>query len=149
MPRNDLDKAYVSAEVLADMPNTPRFPPNAPRLVEILAFPSVQLLDVTGPLQVFATANEIAASGSKSVAPYLLRVVAAGGASVTTSSGLALLTQPLPPMESVPDTLLIAGGLAAAYRAQLTANATNSNGRCAVSADLRSRYQAICVDDPV
>ena len=78
-------------------------------------FPSVQLLDVTGPLQVFATANEVAASGSKSVAPYLLRVVAPGGVTITTSSGLALLTQPLPPMESVPDTLLIAGGLAAAY----------------------------------
>ena len=92
------------------MPNAPRFPPNAPRLVEILAFPSVQLLDVTGPLQVFATANEIAASGSKSVAPYLMSVVAPGGASVTTSSGLALLAQPLPPIESVPDTLLVAGG---------------------------------------
>ena len=92
------------------MSKAPRFPPNARRLVEILAFPSVQLLDVTGPLQVFATANEVAASGSKSVAPYLLRVVAPGGATVTTSSGLALLTQPLPPMESVPDTLLIAGG---------------------------------------
>jgi hypothetical protein len=61
MPRNDLDKAYVSTEVLADMPNAHRFPPNAPRLFEILTFPSVQLLDVTGPLQVFATANEVAA----------------------------------------------------------------------------------------
>jgi transcriptional regulator GlxA family with amidase domain len=90
------------------MPNTPRFPPNPPRVIEILAFPSVQLLDVTGPLQVFATANEIA--GSKGAAPYLLSVVAPGGASVATSSGLALLAQPLPPMESVPDTLLVAGG---------------------------------------
>jgi hypothetical protein len=58
------------------MTKAPRFPPDAPRLVEILAFPSVQLLDVTGPLQVFATANEVAASGSKSVAPYLSSVVA-------------------------------------------------------------------------
>jgi len=92
------------------MPNTPRFPPNASRVVEILAFPSVQLLDVTGPLQVFATANEMAAGGSKGVAPYLLGVVAPGGASVMTSSGLALLAQPLPPMDRVPDTLLVAGG---------------------------------------
>jgi hypothetical protein len=60
--------------------------PNAPRLVEILAFPSVQLLDVTGPLQVFATADEIAASGSKSVAPYLLSVVAPGGARIFPST---------------------------------------------------------------
>jgi transcriptional regulator GlxA family with amidase domain len=46
----------------------------------------------------------------KSMAPYLLSVVAPGGASVTASSGLALLTRPPPPTESVPDTLLIAGG---------------------------------------
>src|ERR1700722_10390419 len=92
------------------MPNRPRFPPNAARTIEILAFPSVQLLDVTGPLQVFATANEIAASGSSGAPPYLLSVVAPGDASVTTSSGLALLAEPLPPMERVPDTLLVAGG---------------------------------------
>jgi transcriptional regulator GlxA family with amidase domain len=102
------------------MPNTPRFSPNAPRadatrpnatrVVEILAFPLVQLLDVTGPLQVFASANEMAAEGSKGAAPYLLSVVAPDGASVATSSGLALLTQPLSPTGSDPDTLLVAGG---------------------------------------
>ena len=41
-------------------PSYPRFPPHHPRRVEILAFPSVQLLDVAGPLQVFATANDLA-----------------------------------------------------------------------------------------
>jgi transcriptional regulator GlxA family with amidase domain len=92
------------------MPKGPRFPPNAPRIVEILAFPAVQLLDVTGPLQVFATANEIAAAGSDLVAPYVLSVVAPGGSIVTTSSGLAFQTQPLPSTASVPDTLLVAGG---------------------------------------
>jgi transcriptional regulator GlxA family with amidase domain len=92
------------------MPNAPRFPPHAPRLVAILAFPAVQLLDVTGPLQVFATANEIASGGSRGAAPYRLNVVAPGGASIATSSGLALLTQPLPAMESDLDTLLVAGG---------------------------------------
>jgi transcriptional regulator GlxA family with amidase domain len=80
------------------------------RIVEILAFPAVQLLDVTGPLQVFATANEMAAGGSKGVTPYLPRVVAPGGVSVTTSSGLGLLAQPLSPVDSAPDTLLVAGG---------------------------------------
>jgi hypothetical protein len=92
------------------MSKAPRFSPNALRVIEILTFPSVQLLDVTGPLQVFATANEIAASSSTGAAPYLLSVVAQGDAGVMTSSGLALLAQPLPPMESVPDTLLVAGG---------------------------------------
>lgn len=106
-----MDNAYVSVETLADMPKTPRFPPDAPQSIEILAFPSVQLLDVTGPLQVFATANELAADGSKDATPYRLSVVARGGANITTSSGLALLAESLPPVESsVPDTLLVAGG---------------------------------------
>jgi transcriptional regulator GlxA family with amidase domain len=106
-----MDNAYVSVETLADMPKTPRFPPDAPQSIEILAFPSVQLLDVTGPLQVFATANEITADGSNDATPYRLSVVAPGGARITTSSGLALFAEPLPPMESsVPDTLLVAGG---------------------------------------
>jgi transcriptional regulator GlxA family with amidase domain len=90
------------------MPNEPRFPPPA-RIVEIVAFPAVQLLDVTGPLQVFATANEMATGGSQSAAPYQVNVVAPGGTSVTTSSGLGLLTHPLPPRDSPPDTLLVAG----------------------------------------
>lgn len=42
-------------------PNTPPIPPSGPRRVEVLAFPSVQLLDVAGPLQVFSSANERAA----------------------------------------------------------------------------------------
>jgi hypothetical protein len=29
------------------------------RTVEVVVFPAVQMLDVTGPLQVFATANDI------------------------------------------------------------------------------------------
>ena len=66
------------------MPKSPRFPPNvdsaapAPRIIEVLAFPSVQLLDVTGPLQAFATANEHVTQAGGS-APYDLRVVAKGG----------------------------------------------------------------------
>jgi len=36
-----------------------------------------------------------------------------------------------------------------AIGAQPTASATNSNRRCAESTDLRTWYQAFCVDDPV
>jgi transcriptional regulator GlxA family with amidase domain len=110
LPRNDVDKAHVSIEKLANMPNEPRFPPNVSRVVEILAFPSVQLLDVTGPLQVFATANEIAAGGAEDAASYSVNVVAPGGGTVTTSSGLAVLAQCLPLTEAGLDTLLVAGG---------------------------------------
>ncbi|HZF35935.1 MAG TPA: GlxA family transcriptional regulator, partial [Candidatus Angelobacter sp.] len=41
------------------MPKNPRFTPNRPLRIELLAFPDVQLLDVAGPLQVFASANDL------------------------------------------------------------------------------------------
>ena len=44
---------------LAVMPKIPRSWPNAVRVVELLAFPLVQLLDVTEQLQVSATANDL------------------------------------------------------------------------------------------
>jgi len=99
------------------MPKTPRFSPssnspparNCARVVEVLAYPSVQLLDVTGPLQVFATANEqmVEAGGAP---PYVLRVVAKDCARVTASSGLEIAAQPLPRGNSALDTLVVAGG---------------------------------------
>jgi transcriptional regulator GlxA family with amidase domain len=91
------------------MPKTPRPPPNPLRAIEVLAFPAVQLLDVSGPLQVFATANEIAVRAGDAP-PYALRVVARDGGSIGTSAGLALAAAPLPPMKAPLDTLLIAGG---------------------------------------
>ncbi|MET0220401.1 MAG: GlxA family transcriptional regulator, partial [Tardiphaga sp.] len=94
------------------MPKTPRFPPNADapvRAIEMLAFPSVQLLDVSGPLQVFATANELARKAG-GAAPYAPRVVSKGGRPVTASAGLELATAPLPSLRTPLDTLLIAGG---------------------------------------
>ncbi|WFU79679.1 GlxA family transcriptional regulator [Bradyrhizobium sp. CIAT3101] len=99
------------------MPKNPRFSPssrsramrNSARVIEVLAYPSVQLLDVTGPLQVFATANEqIAEAGG--TPPYVLRVVAKGRACVTASSGLEIATELLPRAGSGLDTLLVAGG---------------------------------------
>jgi transcriptional regulator GlxA family with amidase domain len=94
---------------MAQMPESPQFPPNEPRLIEVLAFPQVQLLDVTGPLQVFASANDhVVQSGGRP--PYLLRVVAQGGFGVLTSAGLGLAAGPLPDTESALDTLMVAGG---------------------------------------
>ncbi len=89
------------------MPKDPRIPPNPPRLVELLAFPQVQILDVTGPLQVFATANDIAGAGGP---PYAIRVVSQAGGAVASSSGVGLLAHPLPPLDGAVDTLIVAGG---------------------------------------
>ncbi len=91
------------------MPKTPRSPPSVVRVIEVLAFPLVQLLDVTGPLQVFASANDhIAEAGG--MPPYALRIVAQGGRGVTASAGVGLATGPLSPIGAALDTLMIAGG---------------------------------------
>ncbi len=91
------------------MPKSPRFTPNVIRSVEVLAYPAVQLLDVAGPLQVFASANDfIARVGG--VAPYALQVVAKSGQAVTASAGIGLAVNPLPQGAAAADTLIIAGG---------------------------------------
>jgi transcriptional regulator GlxA family with amidase domain len=104
-----LDKASLGWQGLAEMPKTPRFPPNVARVVDILAYPAVQLLDVAGPLQVLATANELVAERGDGPA-YAPRVVSAGAPFVTASAGLGLVAAPLPPVRTALDTLLIAGG---------------------------------------
>ena len=54
--------ARLSRHAFPMAPKPARSPPNATRMIEILAFPAVQLLDVTGPLQVFASANDLMAT---------------------------------------------------------------------------------------
>ena len=109
-----MDKPNVRRQALAEMPKSPRFQPNpsrgnAARIVEVLAFPSVQLLDVTGPLQVFVCANDhVAQAGG--TPPYALRVVAKGGLDVTTSAGLGIATSALQRTDAPLDTLLVPGG---------------------------------------
>jgi transcriptional regulator GlxA family with amidase domain len=92
---------------LADMPNTPIFTPTG-RAIEILAFPNVQLLDVTGSLQVFASANDWAKQTNKRV-PYRIKVVAQNSP-LLTNSGLAILAEPLSGTSQALDTLVVAGG---------------------------------------
>jgi transcriptional regulator GlxA family with amidase domain len=91
------------------MRKAPRSQPNAVRVIEVLVYPAVQLLDVTGPVQVFASANDIV-SEAGGTPPYVLRVVAKGGASVIASAGIELASNPLPRIGAALDTLLIAGG---------------------------------------
>ena len=87
---------------LAEMPINQHIPP---KRIEFLAFPDVQLLDVTGPLQVFATANRLI--GEARYEPHVVSVIAGP---VTSSSGLAFLTEALPFPADPLDTLIIAGG---------------------------------------
>ena len=91
------------------MPKSPRFLPNPVRVIDVLAYPAVQLLDVTGPVQVFASANDLVA-GAGGAPPYELRIVAQGGKGVTASAGVTVATGPLSKPDEPLDTLLVAGG---------------------------------------
>src|SRR5690349_11092156 len=103
-----MDKCILACQPLADMPNNPRFSPK-PRIVEIVAFPGVQILDVAGPLQAFTCANDYA-SKSGAPRPYAARVVAPGRGQVTASAGLILSAARLPSPRAPLDTLIVAGG---------------------------------------
>jgi transcriptional regulator GlxA family with amidase domain len=78
-----------------------------PKAIHVLAFANMQILDVTGPLQVFASANDLARQRGLPI-PYAPSVIASGGGAVMSSAGLAVLAEPLPHAAS--DTLIIAGG---------------------------------------
>jgi transcriptional regulator GlxA family with amidase domain len=104
-----MDTMMVPGHVSAEMPKHPRSPPTAIRVIEVLAYPSVQLLDVTGPVQVFASANDFATEAG-ATPPYELRVVTQAGPSVTASAGVGLAAVPLPAIGAPLDTLMIAGG---------------------------------------
>jgi transcriptional regulator GlxA family with amidase domain len=90
-------------------PNHPRFSPNGRRQIEVLAYPRVQLLDVTGPLQVFASANALMSKAGEAE-PYTVRVVAGSGSTVEASAGVGLAVHPLPAIGDAVDTLVIPGG---------------------------------------
>lgn len=78
------------------------------RRIALLAYPRCQLLDVTGPWQVFATANDLAGT-----ALYRLTLLAEEAGALTTNWGMVLHAdnswQALPGEEGI-DTLLVAGG---------------------------------------
>jgi transcriptional regulator GlxA family with amidase domain len=80
------------------------------RLVVVLAFEGMQLLDVAGPVQTFASANEMAKEAGP--APYRVVVASRCGGPLVTSAGLPLLTQPLAAAtrKAPVDTLILPGG---------------------------------------
>jgi transcriptional regulator GlxA family with amidase domain len=90
------------------MPSQPK-----PRSVVILAYPGVQSLDVTGPLEVFSAAAEVARARSPHTRSYALTLVSPDPGPVRTSSGLTITAdaaiEALDPGEPV-DTLLVPGG---------------------------------------
>src|SRR5262249_10895989 len=88
-------------------PKSPQILPTVGN-IEIVAFPDVQLLDVTGPLQVFESANAWARELGKTP-PYTTRVVSSASP-VRSWAGLSLVSHALSRSDRPIDTLIVAGG---------------------------------------
>ncbi len=87
----------------------PRTPPS--RQVAILAYPGVQSLDVSGPLEVFAAARRLIEAGARPERSYEIRILSRDGARLESSSGMTVT--PHCDIEHAPDridTLIVAGG---------------------------------------
>jgi transcriptional regulator GlxA family with amidase domain len=81
------------------------------RQIAIVAYPGVQSLDVTGPLEVFAGAHELIAAEARHERGYEVSILSRDGVSLRTSSGLTIA--PHAPLRNAPtniDTLIVAGG---------------------------------------
>ena len=72
--------------------------------VVIVVFGDVQILDVTGPLEVFTSAARLLPIS------YDVRVAANGGGMVASTSGLAIAVSDIARVRGPIDTLLVAGG---------------------------------------
>ncbi|QUR67688.1 GlxA family transcriptional regulator [Mycobacterium spongiae] len=74
------------------------------RRVVIAGFPGVQALDVVGPFEVFAVASRLTGGA------YEVALASVDHQPVTTGTGLALMTTPLPDPDQPVDTVLVPGG---------------------------------------
>ncbi len=75
-----------------------------PRIV-VVAFPFGQILDVSGPMEVFSTASRFLP-----IPAYRTQVVSAAGGAVLSTSGMEFLTTPIAGLAGPIDTLVVAGG---------------------------------------
>lgn len=86
-------------------------PPIRPRRIVLLAYEDMNLLDLTGPLQAFASASRRHSANGPPL--YELIVASTEGGLVASSAGLACTTVSVASLENVEiDTLLVAGGCA-------------------------------------
>ena len=75
------------------------------RYVVIVTFDSAQILDVTGPLEVFSSASRLLPD-----VRYRTQVVTTAGGPVRSSSGLEFASSPIAEVSGPVDTLVVAGG---------------------------------------
>ncbi len=73
--------------------------------IVVVAFPFGQILDVSGPLEVFSTASRFLP-----IPRYRTEVVSANGGAVLSTSGMEFLTSAIADVAGPIDTLVVAGG---------------------------------------
>src|SRR5215831_2195344 len=76
------------------------------------AFPGAEVLDITGPLDVFSIASRVLATAGAKHPPYSIEIVASSRGPLATSSGIKLVADSS--FREVPgqiDTLMIPGGI--------------------------------------
>jgi transcriptional regulator GlxA family with amidase domain len=86
------------------------------RRVAMLGFPDAQILDITGPLEVFSRASRwLSDEGLADTPAYEITVVAATRGSLAMSNGLRLVVeQSVETLDTPLDTLMVAGGMGTA-----------------------------------
>jgi transcriptional regulator GlxA family with amidase domain len=114
------------------MPSTSSTTPPRPLTLTLLAYDGVELLDLTGPCEVFTTASRVAARpdgaqlpGAALAAGWQVRTVSRDGAAVRSRAGLRVLPDggfgdaraALAPPTTPTDILLIPGGVTDAAEA--------------------------------
>jgi transcriptional regulator GlxA family with amidase domain len=85
--------------------------PSERRKIVIVAYPGVQILDVTGPLEVFAGAEQLVRATGRAERGYEVSVVSRDGSPLRSSSGLTVVPDGTLARAQAPiDTLIVAGG---------------------------------------
>ena len=85
---------------------------NAPSLqIVVLAYPGMNLIDLTGPIQAFTTAGRVAAPVPPTQPRYRINVFSSMGGPLLTGAGLTVMTEPLSALDTLEiDTLIAPGG---------------------------------------
>ncbi|HYD63534.1 MAG TPA: DJ-1/PfpI family protein [Noviherbaspirillum sp.] len=108
------------------------------RTVAFVTFPSVQLLDFAGPIDVFSLANRLSPEP-----PFNIVVLSAGGGPIRTSSGLEIASASIEDIRpSSLDTLILAGGPDEGLRALVHDPSLKSWTQQA--AKVARRYGSVC-----
>ncbi len=101
------------------MSSDARLPRRRPHRVSIVTFPDAQILDVTGPLEVFSRAARwLRDEGRARRLPYVVEILAREAGPVRMSSGLELVAARAWRDADDVDTLLISGGIGCGEAAQ-------------------------------